>query len=72
MHRGVLMSYLASCNEQLEQTDRNIIAQRKRVDAAAGTGADASLSSDLLRVFQEIRRALLKRQDWLIVHIGTA
>jgi hypothetical protein len=72
MHRGELMSYLASCNEQLEQTDRNIITQRKRVEAAAATGADASLSSDLLRVFQEIRRALLKRQDWLIVHIGTA
>ena len=72
MHRGVLMSCLASCNERLEQTDRNIIAQRKRVDAAAATGADASIPSGLLRVFQEIRRALLKRQDWLIVHIGTA
>jgi hypothetical protein len=72
MNRAELMKYLAICDGQLEQTDRNIIAQRKRVDAAEGMGADASLPRDLLDIFQEIRRALLKRQDWLIVHIGTA
>jgi ribosomal protein L1 len=72
MDRAVLLTQLERCNEHIDQTDRNVFAQAKRVAAATASGADASISRDLLKRFQEIRHGLLKRQDALIVQIANS
>jgi len=72
MDRAVLLNRLARSNEDIDQTDRNIFAQAKRAAAATAAGANASLSRDLLKRFQEIRHGLLKRQNALIVQIANS
>jgi hypothetical protein len=72
MYRTALLNQLARCNEHIDQTDRNIFAQRKRVDTGTAAGANVSIPKDLLKRFQEIHQALLKRQDALIVQIGNS
>jgi len=72
MNRAALLNQLARCNECIDQTDRNVFAQAKRVAAATAVGADVSISRDLLKRFQEIRHGLLKRQDALIVQIANS
>jgi ribosomal protein L1 len=72
MNRAALLNQLARCNERIDQTDRNVFAQAKRVAAATAAGADVSISRDLLKRFQEIRHGLLKRQDALIVQIANS
>jgi len=72
MDRAVLLNQLARCDEQIASNDQNISEQGKRVDTATATGADASISRDLLKRFRETRQALLKRQDALIVQIANS
>ena len=72
MDRAVLLNRLARSNEDIDQTDRNVFAQAKRVAAATAVGADVSISRDLLKRFREIRHGLLKRQDALIVQIANS
>jgi hypothetical protein len=38
MDRAELLNQLGKCNKHLEQNDRNIFEQRKRVDAATASG----------------------------------
>jgi hypothetical protein len=69
MNRTELLNQLASCNEHISATDQNIFEQERRVDVATTA---ASLSSNLLKRFQEMRQTLLKRQDMLILQIANS
>ena len=57
MNRAALLNQLARCNERIDQTDRNVFAQAKRVAAATAAGADVSISRDLEAFSRDTSRA---------------
>ena len=69
MNRAALLNQLARCNERIDQTDRNVFAQAKRVAAATAAGADVSISRDLLKRFGELTRPVAPTGTNFTLHI---